>query len=109
MGPQSFDCGSQPLGPRAVAHEGMLQWGRSLSTAEVLARSSARFRTTDSLQWGRRLSTAEVTLVELGESRFFLLQWGRSLSTAEVHPFRRPTAPEGRFNGAAVFRLRKSY
>ena len=60
------------------------------------------------LQWGRSLSTAEIVAERPTVLQIAALQWGRSLSTAEMMPTRlRDVYRRLRFNGAAAFRLRK--
>ena len=107
MGPHSFKCGSlirtylsffnfnrfngaalfqvrkfqsgRPSGDRAQK----LQWGRTLSSAEVSAWQCPPATPTWP-QWGRTLSSAEVCGPQTGETRAQRLQWGRTLSSAEV-------------------------
>ena len=110
-----------------------LQRGRSLSTAEISTPPAVGARIVG-LQRGRSLSTAEIRTRMQTTLPFRLqLQRGRSLSTAEIPPvgplvvglasastgpqsfdcgntfqFSRPPRTMSGFNGAAVFRLRKS-
>ena len=109
MGPHSFKCGSPHAHARARTHAHALQWGRTLSSAEVARchlqglgkaprfngaalfqvrksrRQSPDAKAQTPLQWGRTLSSAEVhPLVCLSRRLVLLLQWGRTLSSAEV-------------------------
>ena len=62
------------------------------------------------LQWGRTLSSAEVILVGACRIQTGALRWGRTLSSAEVNHllcFFHFLAV--RFNGAALFQVRKSF
>ena len=136
MGPQSFNCGNTPTTPALRIASPMLQWGRSLSTAET-GRFPRRERHVSrcELQWGRSLSTAETRRRAATCRPSTVLQWGRSLSTAETLPERlvadvsqmglasmgpqsfncgnsgievsATRLPVDCFNGAAVFQLRK--
>ena len=58
MGPGSFDPGSGILAHKN-AQEKRLQWGRGLSTPEVIPRR-VKIESQKLLQWGRGLSTPEV-------------------------------------------------
>src|SRR5579885_3265525 len=109
----------------------MLQWGRTLSSAEWRVRTRPP-HFPDQLQWGRTLSSAECSGVTIGEgarieaasmgphsiecgmcsrvsnfSFILKLQWGRTLSSAEwgapgtISPMRRGLG----FNGAALYRV----
>ncbi len=81
MGPQHFSRGIAPV-PDWTETIHLLQWGRSISAAELFEACFGRYRI-HRLQWGRSISAAE-----LGRSRchmcgISLLQWGRSISAAE--------------------------
>ena len=108
MGPGSFDPGSG-VAPRTGGTEPtMLQWGRGLSTPEVLYLTACQVISwcasmgpgsfdpgsnvlivppaleNIALQWGRGLSTPEVCQAQRLEKDRTSLQWGRGLSTPEV-------------------------
>ena len=110
-----------------------LQWGRTLSSAEVQSNNAARGRRLR-LQWGRTLSSAEVRIDPNTVKQALWLQWGRTLSSAEVQTGKKsknitPTASMGPhsfkcgsccrkevpgrinqcFNGAALFQVRKFF
>ena len=86
MGPQPFDCGNVPDVDLAKFGEIGLQWGRSLSTAEMMILDSWASSRLWRLQWGRSLSTAEMFAGPVQKGGWQkVLQWGRSLSTAEMH------------------------
>ena len=85
MGPQPFDCGNTSTAKISQRFSVLLQWGRSLSTAEIALLNYHACAADAQLQWGRSLSTAEMP----NNERFLPcqsspLQWGRSLSTAEI-------------------------
>jgi len=67
----------------SAATDGELQWGRGLSTAEMLY-CFAACRLALMLQWGRGLSTAEIRAAAAQLAEVTELQWGRGLSTAEI-------------------------
>ena len=131
MGPGSFDPGNI-VSYETQKQEKPLQWGRGLSTPEICPdfrfRQRLRF-----LQWGRGLSTPEIRIASAGCPATIRLQWGRGLSTPEIRRrrfkfqrLRRPSMGPGSFdpgnelppariatglptfNGAGVFRPRKS-
>ena len=83
MGPHSFKCGSKDSRIRDAHFCPGLQWGRTLSSAEVLSWRKKRWRKPP-LQWGRTLSSAEV-----------------------IDPERNNQRRSKRFNGAALFQVRK--
>ena|SRR5579885_1129683 len=58
MGPHSIECGMLHLTEPAPGEEILLQWGRTLSSAECLSALVA-MQPALSLQWGRTLSSAE--------------------------------------------------
>ena len=108
MGPHSFERGdsrmgmvrgTQPgdfngaalfrarrYGPDTGARSGArpLQWGRTLSSAEMLFSLAAVF-VLNILQWGRTLSSAEIRRKRRHTTSTDRLQWGRTLSSAEIH------------------------
>jgi hypothetical protein len=85
-----------------------LQWGRDLSIAEMKG-SAPSDRAVLLLQWGRDLSIAEIAVATSSFPSINGLQWGRDLSIAEMRlPLRLPTRHSLGFNGAAIFRSRKS-
>ena len=108
MGPHSFKCGSPDQRQHTHQDEQPLQWGRTLSSAEVNAKlrregqnmagfnGAALFQVRKSfstsasassicrLQWGRTLSSAEVPPSKEFRTKKPRLQWGRTLSSAEV-------------------------
>ena len=112
----------------------MLQWGRTLSSAESLPsivsfgggvgcfNGAALFQVRKAfimvqlpepypeLQWGRTLSSAESGFWNRRLLRDRLsLQWGRTLSSAEsLYASNFTVAAELRFNGAALFQVRKA-
>ena len=61
------------------------------------------------LQWGRTLSSAEsILLAEFLLADIYPLQWGRTLSSAESqHSYTRLRSQGEGFNGAALFQVRK--
>ncbi len=59
------------------------------------------------LQWGRTFSSAEVLAAATGRRFIFGLQWGRTFSSAEVEMMRVKAAQSTGFNGAALFQVRK--
>ena len=84
MGPQPFDCGNARKSLRIIV-ELPLQWGRSLSTAEMLIRGlPAVWREYFNGAAAFRLRKYDIEIP--GFSERFGLQWGRSLSTAEMSP-----------------------
>ena len=111
----------------------MLQWGRTLSSAESREIVEERVIAWPALQWGRTLSSAESRpasgrlsrngLASMGPhsfkcgkscevrrfaSNFFGLQWGRTLSSAESLRFNEVSKDKQvGFNGAALFQVRK--
>ena len=113
----------------------MLQWGRTLSSAEreldqlsakpppVSFNGAALFQVRKGpasslailrlppLQWGRTLSSAESQQTGRQERRNHQsLQWGRTLSSAErFNCFGDRRAGEVSFNGAALFQVRKDH
>src|SRR5258708_7506256 len=107
MGPQSFDCGSDvdllrefDISPgfnwaavfllrrsrnayRTLWSVNWLQWGRSLSTAEV-PRTSSRDATADAASMGpQSFDCGSSSKFRVKSCAPASLQWGRSLSTAE--------------------------
>ena len=85
-----------------------LQWGRTFSSAESFSRSYCP-RGMVRLQWGRTFSSAESREVVEEMMRVkAVLQWGRTFSSAESrdNPSRHRSV-KGRFNGAALFQVRK--
>ena len=131
MGPHSFKCGSQPrvtsssgcspasMGPHSFkcgsmfARAGMecglegLQWGRTLSSAEVTVMEN-RLKSRLTLQWGRTLSSAEVGLPNFPEAVISAASMGphsfKCGSTKRIHHLDRERSC---FNGAALFQVRK--
>ena len=131
MGPGSFDPGSDAINI-AVINSIFLQWGRGLSTPEVLThlrQASARYPFNGagvfrprkwpglwisgwgawSLQWGRGLSTPEVHQ----EYRNHDQEMRPSMGPGSFDPGSAPGVSQSRsrdapFNGAGVFRPRKS-
>ena len=86
----------------------LLQWGRDLWIAEML-QIAAVVPAIWLLQCGRGLSIAEIKIEYLLFDRRYLLQWGRDLSIAEMGThFVLGLGGMARFNGAAIFRSRKS-
>ncbi len=134
MGPHSFKCGKKELGWVASSRHQLLQWGRTLSSAESRVGRLSCGAQARRLQWGRTLSSAEraprVILrlmsyeASMGPHSFkcgkrqtwmqphslplAMLQWGRTLSSAE-RKIVSPMSPfaDTRFNGAALFQVRK--
>ena len=106
MGPGSFDPGS-PRRCFLLRHFRGLQWGRGLSTPEVIGDAEGN-GIGSGLQWGRGLSTPEVINPRYWSSLAGVLQWGRGLSTPEVLEASHCRRRSRRFNGAGVFRPRKS-
>ncbi len=84
MGPGSFDPGNERWDADLRTIVAGLQWGRGLSTPEIAAQT-ARELVEEQLQWGRGLSTPEMRRLQGGG-----------------------TSSRGCFNGAGVFRPRKS-
>ena len=108
MGPRSFNRGNGQLVERRERWLLPLQWGRGLSTAEIMPiaqiggkqwsgfNGAAVFqprkcripsrpsRAIKPLQWGRGLSTAEMFAGGAESPDVVQLQWGRGLSTAEI-------------------------
>ena len=107
MGPHSFKCGKLVGAPQR-RRGALLQWGRTLSSAERLKRrgeepelsaasmgphsfkcgkqkwNESRHIYVQTLQWGRTLSSAESWRdANRPDSILRLLQWGRTLSSAE--------------------------
>ena len=113
----------------------LLQWGRTLSSAEsdvkplMKPTRTARFNGAAlfqvrkasfwvfyhatkkrMLQWGRTLSSAERTHCPAAHSSSKTLQWGRTLSSAEsAESLRLHCSCQNRFNGAALFQVRKDF
>ena len=83
MGPHSFKCGSGKLAVGGACVN-KLQWGRTLSSAEVRVIHRSMDGSWGTLQWGRTLSSAEVSVAIVLSERNRALQWGRTLSSAEV-------------------------
>ena len=83
MGPHSFKCGSYVSNIIFKKKMRGLQWGRTLSSAEVRTAFPSQ-ENWCTLQWGRTLSSAEVTCAEISPPRLFAC-----------------------FNGAALFQVRK--
>ncbi len=59
MGPHSFKCGKVSLSHIFESYFQLLQWGRTLSSAERAANENLKGTFADGLQWGRTLSSAE--------------------------------------------------
>ena len=59
MGPHSFKCGSRARQTTSEQRKDQLQWGRTLSSAEV-KKQRGDYLPDEELQWGRTLSSAEV-------------------------------------------------
>ena len=107
MGPHSFKCGkaivrpeieemtSASMGPHSFKC-GKNTWPNPTNAITAL------------LQWGRTLSSAERIQGQLTELVGIVLQWGRTLSSAES-PLRvwGLARQMQRFNGAALFQVRK--
>ena len=133
MGPHSFKCGSAAENRRPSARPPRLQWGRTLSSAEVQAERQRMRPQQSKLQWGRTLSSAEVRPSASADAIFFrasmgphsfkcgsiLITGGRSqdgLASMGPHSFKCGSRPRwrlrrsgsSRFNGAALFQVRKS-
>ena len=89
MGPQSFNCGNAEMTSRSWFHK-----NASFNGAAVFCSCG---KTSAAISWGLVIGGGP------------LLQWGRSLSTAETAEGFQGcrTTPCSRFNGAAVFQLRK--
>ena len=107
MGPHSFERGDmKPWRLRARTWR-PLQWGRTLSSAEISCASSSAL-VAALLQWGRTLSSAEMKSTGSSRHSAFGLQWGRTLSSAEMlGESRRGFQDDDGFNGAALFRARR--
>ncbi len=131
MGPQRFRRGDQNAAQQFDISNLMLQWGRSVSAAEITLGSPRRARPA-ALQWGRSVSAAEIerlhreaqerALASMGPQRFrrgdsMSLARRSSGTTASMGPqrFRRGDSfharssrgRRGRFNGAAAFPPRR--
>ena len=132
MGPHSFKCGkgiscatssrrkSASMGPHSFKC-GKVDWLFYTPLASLFAsmgphsfkcgkarRVLACRRRGAPLQWGRTLSSAESPPKDPSKLEAFELQWGRTLSSAESrHPPRRKRQAGNRFNGAALFQVRK--
>ena len=110
---------------------GVLQWGRTLSSAEVIS-PTGRSPTTCTLQWGRTLSSAEVRHPALaprgcpgasmgphsfkcGSNIEDLIETAQGLASMGPHSFKCGSFPyvsfglcrTKSFNGAALFQVRK--
>ena len=108
MGPGSFDPGSV-IAPDN-RYRALLRFnGAGVFRPRKFSKARSKPRGASVLQWGRGLSTPEVIeslSVAIEKSP---LQWGRGLSTPEVsRSITWPTITNRRFNGAGVFRPRKS-
>ena len=108
MGPHSFKCGSFILEQQNWAIFPCFN-GAALFQVRKSGRSCFSSQENFGLQWGRTLSSAEVKPSIYIEACPRALQWGRTLSSAEVWIERRLAAEQNRrFNGAALFQVRKS-
>jgi len=107
MGPRSFNRGN-PVPAKGKAGAMRSFNGAAVFQPRKLRGESYIVHRCQGLQWGRGLSTAEIIDARDNPAPRAALQWGRGLSTAEIPqgPRRRPDALP-RFNGAAVFQPRK--
>ncbi len=113
MGPQRFRRGDSTTAGAMIQLIRTLQWGRSVSAAEIAGTNGANGTQYYMLQWGRSVSAAEISLASRsgatprsgfnGAAAFpprrsqptpvrrctsNSLQWGRSVSAAEITPTR---------------------
>ena len=107
MGPGSFDPGNGVRAAEPADAAPGLQWGRGLSTPEMNP-SISDVQAGLMLQWGRGLSTPEIRCPATAPRLPDWLQWGRGLSTPEIRAERPQKTQWRSFNGAGVFRPRKS-
>ena len=83
MGPHSFKCGS-PADLPATERRGLRFNGAALFQVRKFSPSILLLAQDLSLQWGRTLSSAEVLGSRTTLRQVAMLQWGRTLSSAEV-------------------------
>src|SRR5271169_3028838 len=83
MGPQSFHCGNYAANMTRRLEAMLLQWGRSLSTAETRPLREVRKRIPLASMGPQSFNCGNAER-EGAEFVVMVLQWGRSLSTAET-------------------------
>ena len=109
MGPQHLSCGN--LASVHPAGYGLLRFnGAAASQLRKWYNSNGTALAYGTLQWGRSISAAEILLILAFMLRQFLvLQWGRSISAAEITTTtnKRCADVPPSFNGAAASQLRK--
>ncbi len=88
--------------------DGMLQWGRDLSIAEI-DQHKRQERQHYELQWGRDLSIAEIRPIESKSTENSKASMGpRSFNRGNARLERPSPSGPTCFNGAAIFQSRKS-
>ena len=108
MGPQHLSCGNNEITALMSGSQVQLQWGRSISAAEIGSDVDAQ-TAKDPLQWGRSISAAEIRSGSFDHSSGFAASMGpQHLSCGNPSPARRRPRHDLRFNGAAASQLRKS-
>ncbi len=101
MGPHSDERGKTPEARRELALK-MLQWGRTLMSAEKPIPDGMCVLHTCELQWGRTLMSAENGLYRISRWAIVSLQWGRTLMSAEKWGAATCGTARAGFNGAAL-------
>src|SRR5579883_3082675 len=107
MGPRSGDRGNIPSPDDSQTTPALLQWGRDLEIAEILARRSRRFTPTPGFNGAAIWRSRKYRDLADGRRRFRPLQWGRDLEIAEISVLEPADRRGARFNGAAIWRSRK--
>ena len=107
MGPHFFKCGKRietrefPPGSSGFNGAALFQVRKDFSETTIIP-------TFLQLQWGRTFSSAERNSNDPTNEDALRLQWGRTFSSAESSVFEFSVrTSEPRFNGAALFQVRK--
>ena len=83
MGPHSFKCGKEAVGEYSEKLEELLQWGRTLSSAERGASALMNVKFIRSFNGAALFQVRKVNIYAQYLRNLRRLQWGRTLSSAE--------------------------